>query len=48
VGYVFFQGVGINKNVVQINDTENIKELMETIVGVGLEGGRGVGKVPLQ
>jgi hypothetical protein len=35
--YMLFQSTGIEENIIEIDKTEDIKKLAETIVGVGLE-----------
>jgi hypothetical protein len=39
---MLFQGAGVNENVVDIDNTEDVKEFTEAIVGVGLKRGRGI------
>ena len=36
MGDMFFEGVGINQDVVKVNDAEAVKVIAEAIVGVGL------------
>jgi len=44
VGDVFFEDVGVNQDVIKVNDAEEIKIIAETIVGIGLHGCGSVGK----
>jgi len=36
VGDVFFKGVGVDQDVIKVNNAEKIKIIAETIVGIGL------------
>jgi hypothetical protein len=40
---MLFEGVGIDEDIIKVNDAEDIEEIAKTIVGVGLERRRGVG-----
>ena len=42
--YVFFEDIGINKEVVDVSDAEDVKEVTDAVVNVGLEGVRSIGK----
>ena len=41
---VFFRVFGVDKDVVKIDDTELVQVVIEDLVDVGLERGRGVGQ----
>jgi hypothetical protein len=42
MGNVFFQGARINEDVINIDNAEDVQELTQAIVGVGLKGGGSV------
>ena len=41
---VFFQGLGVNQDVINVADTELIEVFVEGIVNKSLGGSRGIGK----
>ena len=41
---VFFKGIGINQDIIEIGDSKLVEELMDDIVDVGLERTGGVAK----
>jgi len=44
MGDMLFEGVGVDEDVVKVNNAEKVEIIVEAIVSISLHRGRGIGK----